>query len=338
MNLLFPFTTMSFQSPAVLLLPFVLLFILITRKALRPAAPCPSGTLLRGLPRSIRQRLRPPVLGALGVIAIVCLSIAAARPQKVQILANQQDSRNIMLAIDVSPSMGAQDFAALFGSVSRLRAVKEVVAQFIEGRRGDRLGLVVFGGGAFLQSPLTLDHTLVRQLVERLQVGMAGEGTAIGDGLGVALKRAETLPAKSASIILLTDGVSNAGSVNPLKAAKVAADLGIKIHAIGIGSKRAVTVMQPGNILSNLMQRQVEFDEDTLKEIARLTGGTYFNAEDVEGLKDVYAEIDRLERTQEEEESNLIAEELFIPFAALGLLAYVFYLLLAQSIFMRIPE
>jgi Ca-activated chloride channel family protein len=338
MDLLYPFTTMSFQAPAVLLVPFLLLFLLLTRKGHAASAPCPSAKILAEVPRSLRQKLRAPILGILGTLAVLFFSIAAARPQRVQVLTSQKESRNIMLSIDVSPSMGAQDFAALLGSVSRLRAVKEVVAQFVEARKGDRLGLVVFGGGAFLQSPLTLDHVLVRQLVERLQVGMAGEGTAIGDGLGVALKRAESLPAKSASIILLTDGVSNAGSVNPLKAAKVAADLGIKIHAIGIGSSKPVTVIQPGNILSNLIQRQVEFDEDTLKEIARLTGGTYFNADNVEGLQEVYAQIDRLERSAEEESTNMIAEELFPPFAAFGLLAYVFYLLLAQSVFMRVPE
>jgi Ca-activated chloride channel family protein len=225
----------------------------------------------------------------------------------------------------------------MFGSITRLQAVQGVVSKFVERRAGDRLGLVVFGGGAYLQSPLTTDHGLVKQLVEQLQVGMAGEGTAIGDGLGVALKRIRALPAKSASVILLTDGVSNVGQVNPIKAAKIAADLGIKVHSVGIGSERAVTIRSPGNILSNLVQRHVEFDEETLKEISRITGGVFFSASDIEGLERVYEEIDKLEQSDEEAQEQVVAEELFVPYALLGLLAFLLYQILALTVFLRVP-
>lgn len=337
-DLLFPLTTMNFQAPIVFLAPVALLFLWMVRKPRTGGIVFPSKSLLADLPRSLRQQLRGPVLGTLAVCAVVAMTIAAARPQRVRIHSGSEANRNIMLAIDVSPSMGAQDFSSMVGRTSRLKAVKNVVAQFISERKDDRLGLVVFGGAAFLQSPLTTDHALVRELVERLQVGMAGEGTAVGDGLGVALKRVQALPAQSASVILLTDGVSNAGQVNPIKAAKVAQDLGIKVHTVGIGSEREVTVSQPGNIFSNVMQRVVEFDEKTLKEIAQLTGGTYFSASDVSGLERVYQEIDRLERSEENVQDRILAEELFVPYAVAALVSYCLYVLLALTVFMKVPE
>lgn len=338
MNLLYPFTTMSFEDPWLLLVPALILFLLVADRSRKRAVVVPSGSPYAALPVSIRQRLRTPVLSLLLACSVVGWSVAAARPQRVTMQERVQEGRNIMLAIDVSPSMGARDFSAVLGSVTRLRAVQEVVGKFVEARKGDRIGLVVFGGEAFLQSPLTPDVRMIQALVERLHVGMAGDGTAIGDGLGVALKRVRALPAESATVILLTDGVSNVGQVNPLKAAKVARDLGIKVHTIGIGSKEAITVMQPGNIFSSFMRQQAEFDEETLKEIARLTGGAYFSASDVEALKGVYEQIDALERTPEADERAVLVEELFVPYAIFGTVSYSLYLLLALSVFMRVPE
>ncbi len=338
MDLLYPFTTMSFHTPLVLLVPALILFLLTVQRRVKTGAVFPSVAVLEGLPQSWRQRLRTPTLMLLMAATVVSWCVAAARPQRVSLISSPNQSRNIVLAIDVSPSMGARDFSGMLGSVSRLRAVQSVVGKFVEARKGDRLGLVVFGGGAFLQSPLTTDHEMISKLVERLQVGMAGEGTAIGDGLGVALKRAKALPAKSTSVILLTDGVSNSGQVNPLKAAKVARDLGIKVHTVGIGSERAVTVVQPGNIFSNLVQRQVEFDEETLKEIASLTGGAYFSASDIEGLEGVYDQIDLLERTADEDNEQVLVDELFPIYAIWGALFYGLYLLMSLTVFMRVPE
>lgn len=338
MSLLYPFTTMSFEDPWLLLVPAVIFFLLIAEQSTKRAVVVPSASLYAGLPRSFRQRLRTPVLALLLACSVMGWSIAAARPQRVSVEERVQEGRNIVLAIDVSPSMGARDFSAVLGSVTRLRAVQGVVTKFVEERKGDRIGLVVFGGEAFLQSPLTPDLTMIQALVERLHVGMAGDGTAIGDGLGVALKRVRALPAESATVILLTDGVSNVGQVNPLKAAKVARDLGIKVHTIGIGSEQAITVMQPGNIFSSIMRQQAEFDEETLKEIARLTGGTYFSASDVEALEGVYEKIDALERTRETDEGAVLVEELFVPYAIFGSVSYLLYLALALSVFMRVPE
>lgn len=335
-KLLYPFTTMNFAQPAVLLFPIVLLFFAAVSRRGPSAVLLPHTRFLASVHPGWRVRLRRPVLGVLAAIALVCLSIAAARPQNVRVLPRARDARNIMLAIDLSPSMSAEDIARTIGTTSRLDAVKQVVAEFIRKRVDDRIGLVVFGGNAYLQSPLTTDHSLLTYFIDRMEVGMAGQGTAIGDGLGLALKRIQEIPFGAKAIILLTDGVSNAGQVNPLKAAKVAADLRVKVHTIGIGSSQPVD-LNFGGSLFGLRQGRVEFDEATLKEIARLTGGRYFSAADLEGLQKIYGEIDKLESSRESEHDELVAEELFEPFAVVGALALLLQLVLGTTVFLKTP-
>jgi Ca-activated chloride channel family protein len=322
----------SFAYPLFLLAPFVIgAAAFFTRPRTVRAAPFPALGTLQSLPESWRQRLRLPVLGSLLTTAIVSLSIAAARPQRTTTVETPSESRSLILALDISRSMATRDFEGSFGhgTITRLEGVKGVVRRFIEERRDERLGLIVFGSSAYVQAPLTRDHNVVAELVSRLEVGMAGDGTAMGDGLGLSLKRIADIPAPSKAVVLLTDGVSNSGQVNPLKAAAVAAELGVKVYTIGIGGGAS----DP----RSMGRTGAEFDEATLKEVARLTGGLYLNASSVEGLQDVYREIDRLETSRFEEPERRIVEELFPEFLWAALISYVGYAALGASVFRRLP-
>lgn len=334
-ELLYLFTTMDFAYPLVLLFIPVIFFLLIMLRKRREAVPVASAELVADLPRSFRLIFRKPVLTVTLIFFITALGIAAARPQRSLTLNEPSEHRNLILALDISKSMSINDFGSRFASTSRLRAVKAVVKEFIDTRTEDRLGLVVFGSNAYLQSPLTLDHSIILSLVDRLEVGMAGDGTAIGDGLGLSVKRIQEIPGSSKAIILLTDGVSNSGKVNPLKAAKVAADLDIKVHTIGIGSHSGTIRDIPGGFL--LPSQGPEYDEVTLKEIAQTTGGLFFNASDLEGLKKVYEEINRLEKSEREENSRKKVDELFPFYLSIALIAYLTYLLFARYVCLLIP-
>lgn len=336
MNIFFPLTTLTFAYPWVLLAPLLLAFAWWMRIRTQRAAPLPSTLVYGEIEPSLRQRLRTPCLGALSTIFIACLSIAAARPQRITSETNPLEARNLMLTIDVSRSMGTEDFASSVGSTSRLRAVKQVVKDFISKRQGDRIGLVVFGSKAFLQAPLTADLDVLLQLVDDLELGMAGDGTAMGDGLGLSLKRLRDLPGSTKAVILLTDGVSNAGQINPRKAAEVAKDLGIKVHTIGVGSSQTVLRLRQGVYTQQNLQG-AEYDEATLRAIADSTGGVFFNASSVEGLTNVYREIDTLEKSEAPDSTRRLVEELFPHYAEAALTAYLLLLLLGRTIFLKLP-
>ncbi|MBN8548035.1 MAG: VWA domain-containing protein [Deltaproteobacteria bacterium] len=336
MSLLYPLLTLSFAYPWAFLFPVMLSYFLMVRRRPAQAVLTPSASLLEGATPSLRLRLRTPILGILSFLFVIFLSIAAARPQKLTMLNSPYEARNIMLSIDISRSMSTDDFASKRGNISRMQGVKTVVSQFVTERGEDRIGLVVFGSSAFLQSPLTLDHKLLSEIVDHLEVGLAGDGTAIGDGLGLSLKRIQDLPGESKAVILLTDGVSNSGHVNPIKAAKVAKDLGVKVHTIGIGSADTIGSLQ-GGFFSGQLRAQAEFDEATLKEIANITGGVYFNAGSIDGLTKVYDQIDRLDRTDAEEPQRQVVEEYFVEYAAAAFVCYLLYLLLARSVFLKVP-
>ena len=337
MRLLTELFSYHYAYPWVALVPILGLFIFLFQRKEAVAVLSPHIGVYSSLPVSWRVRLRTPVLGLLGTVFICCLLISAARPQKITIMQLPEESRNILLALDISRSMSARDFRAGSGYASRLDAVKEVVSEFVKSRPYDRIGLVVFGSQAYLQAPLTLDHPIIEQILKRLRVGLAGDGTAIGDGLGLSVKRIESFKGDSRSIVLLTDGVSNSGKVNPLKAAKVAKNLGIKVHTIGIGSNQPVSLQLGRGFFGGRSVNRVEYDEITLKEIADITGGVFFNASSLEGLSDVYQEIDKLETTSREEPTRERIEEFFAKYLSISLIAYLSYLALSTTIFSRIP-
>ncbi|MCB2095009.1 MAG: VWA domain-containing protein [Rhodobacteraceae bacterium] len=202
------------------------------------------------------------------------------------------EGRDIMMAIDLSGSMGREDFALNGQASTRLGVVKQTANDFIERRKGDRIGLVLFSDRAYLQAPLTFDRDVVRQLLDQAQVGLTGTETAIGDAIAIAVKRLKDRPANERVLVLLTDGASNAGVMTPLAAADLARKLGVKIYTIGVGADRMVVNSGFGQQVVNPSQ---DLDEATLTEIAARTGGLYFRATNLAGLADIYREIDKLE-------------------------------------------
>jgi len=329
-NLTFAYPWIFFLLPMLLLLPY------LRRRTHFQAIPA-SEVSVRTHAKSARLMARSCLQPVLHFAFLVTLLISAARPQEVTSLSLGEDERrNIMLALDASKSMDAKDFRSPVGIVRRLDGVKSVTANFIQERKGDRIGLVLFGSKAFLQAPLTIDHGLLHSLVSDLRVGVAGDGTAIGDGLGIALKRIEELPARARAVILITDGVSNSGRVEPLEAARIAKELGVKVYTIGIGSPSGSFVQIRQGIFAPRRIR-AEFDEKTMREIARITEGKYFFASDANELDQIYREIDLLEKTNEEEFQFQQTAELAAPFLLASLFFFVFHFILSQTVFRVVP-
>jgi len=251
-------------------------------------------------------------LGVLLRIAVLTLIIIGlARPQSGSTESRRStDGLDIMMVIDTSGSMRAQDFVIAGERPTRLEVIKAVIAQFISERPDDRIGMVVFGTEAFTQAPLTLDHNVLLRFLERVKVSMAGDATAIGDGLGTALKRMKDVEAKGKVVILLTDGTNNAGRLDPVAAADAAKTLGIRVYTIGVGKQGTA----PMNIDGTMRQVPVEIDESLLKRIAETTDGKFFRATDTEALIGVYATIDKLEKTRAEIKQFRNYEERFAWF------------------------
>ncbi|MCB0359288.1 MAG: VWA domain-containing protein, partial [Bdellovibrionales bacterium] len=240
----------------------------------QPALAQTSVVSFSAIPPSTLQTLRAPALSFLRLAAFSLLVFALARPRTTHFFSEVETSgRDILLALDVSGSMQAMDFFIDNERVSRLAALEHVVDLFIDGRRGDRMGLVVFGAEAYTQCPLTLDHAVLKRFVDSLEIGMAGQGTAIGNALAVSLKQLRTIDSKSKVIILVTDGKNNSGVVTPTEAALLAKELGIKIHTIGIGSDDPAPMPVRGLLGTRLIMQDMEWDEEQLKEIAAKSGG-----------------------------------------------------------------
>jgi len=226
-------------------------------------------------------------------LAWICLLLAACRPQWLGDPVEQpQTGRNLILAIDVSGSMETPDLALDGSQATRLDVVKQVAGEFVEQRTGDRVGLILFGTQPYLQSPLTFDHVTVRHFLDQAVIGVAGRETAIGDAIGLALKRLRQAPGRQAVLVLLTDGRNTAGALSPRQAAQLAAQSGLRIYTIGIGAGQ---LRVRGLLGSQLVNPSADLDEATLKAVAETTGGRYFRARSREDLQAVYARLDELE-------------------------------------------
>ncbi len=260
----------------------------------------------------------------LALTAWLCLVIAAARPQWVgDSIHVPVTGRSLMLAVDISGSMENEDMVINRHAVTRLMAVKAVAGEFIEKREGDYLGLILFGRRAYLQSPLSYDRRTVQILLNEAVVGLAGKETAIGDAIGLAVKRLRDQPAENRILILLTDGANTAGEVDPLKAADLAAREGIKIYSIGVGDS-GVRVRG----MFGLRTLGSDLDEVTLKAIATKTGGRYFRARDIQELQQIYALLDEIEPVSDEQQSFRPVRELYQwPLALSVLLAMMLSLI-----------
>jgi Ca-activated chloride channel family protein len=284
----------------------------------------PWGDRLQRIARNGSHAATPRRFPWLAFLAWCLLCVAAARPQQLgPAIAPPQVGRDLMLAVDLSASMGEEDMELGGRIVDRLSAAKAVLADFLDRRVGDRVGLVVFGERAYALTPLTLDRDSVREQLDASVVGLAGRATAIGDAIGLATKRLQGQPADQRVLILLTDGVNTAGTLDPAKAAQIARDNQVRIHAIAFGGD--------GGALSvfgfQLPTGGDEVDEAGLQRIAALTGGRFFRARDTDALAGIYAEIDKLEPVQRQGRVVRPKIERYpLPLAcalALGLLALV---------------
>ena len=263
-------------------------------------------------------RIRLPWLKWLSLLAWCLAVFAASRPQWIGEAVNINISgRDLMIAVDLSDSMRTADFEINGQAVDRLSAAKSVATEFIENRRGDRLGLILFGSKAYLQAPLTFDTKTINQLLLESAIGLAGERTAIGDAIGLTLKRLEDSPQASQVLILMTDGANTAGEVTPIKAAQLAAQRGLKIYTIGIGADEMEVRTLFGTRKTN---PSAQLDEKALRGIAELTGGRYFRARDIEELAEIYGLLDELEPLDKEQQSFRPVNALFYWPLAIALL------------------
>lgn len=285
------------------------------------------------LPRSWRVRTAW-IPAALFTLGLICIIAALARPQKgLEESQVRADVVDIVLLIDVSTSMRAEDFSTRQTRRNRLDAAKEVIKDFIAKRGTDRISMVAFAALPYTVSPLTLDHTWLISNLDRVQIGMLEDGTAIGTAIASAVNRLRDSEASAKLVILLTDGVNNAGNLNPENAALAAQALGIKVYTIGAGSDRG-TGQSLG--LFGLRQR-VEIDEATLKRIADITHARYFRAQDFEDLQTIYGEIDSLERTEVDVEQFKRYEERYTGWLAAALFLLLMEQALNTTVYRRSP-
>ncbi|MBW1838675.1 MAG: VWA domain-containing protein [Deltaproteobacteria bacterium] len=278
------------------------------------------------------------VLLALRCLAIALLVMALARPQSgtkaSEVLTEGID---IILCLDTSGSMQALDFKWNDERQNRLQVVKKVVSDFIKGRKNDRIGMVVFGEEAFTQCPLTLDYGVILSFLDQVEIGMAGDSTAIGSALGTCVKRLKELESKSKVVILLTDGRNNAGGVSPGTAADIAKTFNIKTYTIGVGTEGEVPFLVDTIFGKKYVYQRVDLDEDTLKEIAEITGGKYFRATNTRALEEIYKQIDKLEKTKVEVKEYMEYKELFGWFLLPGLACILLEIILSNTRFKKIP-
>lgn len=278
------------------------------------------------------------VLNVLRFMVFVLFVLALARPQAGKVFSEtSSDGVDILLAIDTSGSMQALDFKVDGKPVDRLKVVKNVVAEFIKNRSQDRMGLVVFGEDAFVQCPLTLDHGILLDFLKEVEIGMAGDATAIGSAIGVGVKRMKDLQAKSKVMILLTDGRSNAGRLGPLKAAEIAKSKGIKVYTIGVGTRGKAPFLVDSFFGKQYVYQEVQIDESTLKKIAEETDAKYFRATETRELQDIYQEIDQLEKTEKKVKEYTEYKELFHLALLPGMLFLILEVLLGNTILRKIP-
>ena len=281
---------------------------------------------------TLRERLRhvPFVLRMVLVVAVI---VALARPQKTSDTSTvYAEGIDIVLLVDISTSMLAEDFQP-----NRIQAAKDVALNFIDGRTNDRIGLVIFAGQSFTQCPMTLDYRVLKDLLRQVKPGMVEDGTAIGMGIAQGVNRIKDSQAKSKVMILLTDGVNNRGEIDPITAGQLAQSFGIRIYAIGVGTvgEAPYPVQTPFGV--RYQNIPVDVDEKTLKAIADITQGEYFRATNNRALKQIYAQIDAMEKTRIEVRSYRSYAELFYPWAAAGLSLAVLEFLLRRTLLRKSP-
>jgi len=289
--------------------------------------------ILRRLGRQARSKAGGLRI-ALLYLSLTLLIFALARPQKIRSSVTRTESGvEMIVAIDVSRSMQAEDFFIGGRKVNRLQAAKKVTRDFIRGRDSDRIGLVAFAGQPYLVSPLTLDHEWVESNMSQVQIGTVEDGTAIGSAVGAAAKRLDKRESKSKVIVLLTDGVNNSGTLQPQTAAKLAKTLGIRIYTIAVGTYGNHIISTP-NGPQPLTQ---EYDEETLQAMATISDGAYFRAQDTDSLEKIFESIDKLEKTELSTQVMRDVHELFPWFAASALVFGLLSMVADETFSRRLP-
>ena len=276
---------------------------------------------------------------ALEVLAALLMIVALARPQRVTRLAsNDRFGVDIVVALDASGSMAAEDFRPR----NRFAVAKDLIGEFISRRQDDRIGIVTFGVRAATRVPITYDRDVAAAILDRAEVGENGDGTAIGHAIATCVNRLRTSKSRSRIIILVTDGVNNAGSIDPLTAAKVAAKFGIKIYTIGVGSRGPVPIPLKredpftGEIVTTYQIVRADLDEESLATIARLTDGEYFRATDARAMSEVLDRIDRLEKTRLTAPKSEKIDELYLPPLAGGVVFFALALLGGETLWLKV--
>jgi Ca-activated chloride channel family protein len=319
-----------------LLIPYIIWYILKKSKN-EPTLQVSDTHMYASAPKSYKiYLLHAPFV--LRVIALVMIALVLARPQTVDNWQNTEvEGIDIMLAVDVSTSMLAEDLKP-----NRLEAAKQVAAEFINGRPNDNIGLTIFAGQSFTQCPLTVDHAVLLNLFRGIkcdiaQRGLIEDGTAIGMGIANAVTRLKDSKAKSKVIILLTDGSNNRGDISPLTAAEIAKSFGVRVYTIGVGTNGTAPYPMSAYGRVQYVNIPVEVDEATLTQIAQTADGQYYRATSNSKLKEVYQEIDKLERTKLHVKEFSKREEAYLPFALVAFLCVLLEFLLRNSILKRIP-
>lgn len=315
-----------------------ILILLVWRRKKQPNFIFSSGLLLEGIKPTLRARLSKSLI-LFRAAAITLLLFALARPQSILEGAKTiSEGVDIVLTVDTSTSMLAEDFMIGNRRVNRYDVVRDVVKEFISKRKDDRIAMVAFAARAYTVCPLTTDYEWLFQNLDRVRVGMIEDATAIGSAIASSVNRLRTSKTKSKIVILLTDGVSNTGTISPLVAAEAAKALGVKIYTIGAGTKGLVPYpfkdIYGRTIYKNI---PIEIDEASLKKIADITGGKYYRATDTESLRKIYEDINKLEKSNIEHEGYREYEEMFEFYLFLALVVLALEILFASTIFLRIP-
>jgi Ca-activated chloride channel family protein len=332
---------MTFAHPWLLLLLLLLPLAawLKGRRGSSPAFVYSSVKLVAGLAGARRSRAGN-FLAALRWLALALLIVALAQPRFAKSTTEVKASGvDIVVALDMSGSMISEDFEVRGERVNRFNMARSVLKKFIDQRPNDRIGLVLFASQAFIGTPLTLDHDFLQENLDRLEIGAIEQNsTAIGDGLGTAINRLRDLNAKSKIVILMTDGQNNSGKLDPLLAAEAAAAMKVKVYTVGIGEQgiAPMPVFMNGQKVG-YQNVPVDVDETTLQKIADKTGGKYYRADNAEKFRQIYAEIDKLEKTDATVKKYTQFDELFPWFVAGGLALLLLELGLGQTILRRLP-
>ncbi len=315
-----------------LLIPLVVWYVMRHRN-FDPSMQVSDARVYAHTPKSYKNYLLHVPFG-LRILALIFLIIVLARPQSINSWKTQNvEGIDIMLAIDVSTSMLAEDLQP-----NRLEAAKKVASSFINDRPNDNMGITIFAGESFTQCPLTSDHTVLLNLFNNIQTGIIDDGTAIGMGISNAVARLKDSQAKSKTIILLTDGSNNAGSISPLTAAELAKKFNIQIYTIGVGTRGLAPypLRTIGGVVQYI-QTEVDIDEDMLQEIADITDGMYFRATDNASLEGIYKKIDELEKTKLNVKEYNKRQENYKLFALIAFFLVLAEVLLRQTILRKMP-